>query len=243
MSFDASASSDSDGSITKYEWDLDGNGTYETNTGTTKTTTKSYAATGDLHGRSARDRRRRQDDDDDPHGHREGGHLRQPRHSARPGLLDYWRMGDTPGTTFADSKGTNPATNSGATLGVTGALTGDAERRRALQRRQQLRKRQPEPDRQPDDDRRVLAEVERVRQQRRPGDGVHPELQRQRRRLPDRSQRRLGSSAIGIGVGRARATTRTSRGRPPACGTTTRSCSTPPRRRQPRSRRTSTASR
>jgi hypothetical protein len=35
ITFDASASSDSDGTIVKYEWDLDGNGTYETNTGTT----------------------------------------------------------------------------------------------------------------------------------------------------------------------------------------------------------------
>ena len=34
-SFDGSASSDPDGTIAKYEWDLDGNGSYETNTGTT----------------------------------------------------------------------------------------------------------------------------------------------------------------------------------------------------------------
>ena len=37
VTFDASGSSDPDGSITKYEWDLDGNGTYETDTGTSPT--------------------------------------------------------------------------------------------------------------------------------------------------------------------------------------------------------------
>ena len=34
VTFNGSGSSDSDGTITKYEWDLDGNGTYETNSGT-----------------------------------------------------------------------------------------------------------------------------------------------------------------------------------------------------------------
>jgi YD repeat-containing protein len=43
VSFDASASSDPDGTIAKYEWDLDGNGTFETDTGTSPTTSKSYA--------------------------------------------------------------------------------------------------------------------------------------------------------------------------------------------------------
>ena len=42
VTFNGSGSSDPDGTITKYEWDLDGNGTYETNSGTTATTTKAY---------------------------------------------------------------------------------------------------------------------------------------------------------------------------------------------------------
>src|SRR6185369_14628500 len=37
VTFDASASKDSDGTIAKYQWDLDGNGTFETSTGTTPT--------------------------------------------------------------------------------------------------------------------------------------------------------------------------------------------------------------
>jgi PKD repeat protein len=46
VSFDGSGSSDSDGTIAKYEWDLDGNGSFETNTGTTATTSKTYDAAG-----------------------------------------------------------------------------------------------------------------------------------------------------------------------------------------------------
>src|SRR3954451_8255472 len=41
--FDGSGTTD-DGTISKYEWDLDGNGTFETDTGTTPSTTKTYAA-------------------------------------------------------------------------------------------------------------------------------------------------------------------------------------------------------
>ena len=40
VTFNGSGSSDPDGTITKYEWDLDGNGTFELNTGATTTTTK-----------------------------------------------------------------------------------------------------------------------------------------------------------------------------------------------------------
>ena len=47
MTFNGSGSNDPDGTIAKYEWDLDGNGSYETDTGTTATTTKSYADPGD----------------------------------------------------------------------------------------------------------------------------------------------------------------------------------------------------
>ncbi len=46
VSFNGSASKDPDGTIAKYEWDLDGNGSYETNTGATATTTKTYATIG-----------------------------------------------------------------------------------------------------------------------------------------------------------------------------------------------------
>jgi PKD repeat protein len=46
VSFDGSASSDSDGTIVNYSWDLDGNGTFETDTGSTATTSRSYPTPG-----------------------------------------------------------------------------------------------------------------------------------------------------------------------------------------------------
>ena len=46
MTFNASARRDPDGSIVKYQWDLDGNGSYETDTGTTqRPSRKTYATT------------------------------------------------------------------------------------------------------------------------------------------------------------------------------------------------------
>ena len=47
VTFNASASSDAaPGHIAKYQWDLDGNGTYETDAGTSKTTKRSYTQPG-----------------------------------------------------------------------------------------------------------------------------------------------------------------------------------------------------
>jgi PKD repeat protein len=48
VSFNASGSSDVDGTITRYEWDLDGNGSYETNTGTNATTSRTYTTPGSV---------------------------------------------------------------------------------------------------------------------------------------------------------------------------------------------------
>jgi hypothetical protein len=42
VTFDASESKDADGTIVKHEWDLDGDGTYERDTGTTPVTQKAY---------------------------------------------------------------------------------------------------------------------------------------------------------------------------------------------------------
>ncbi|MDX6662439.1 MAG: hypothetical protein QOG09_541, partial [Solirubrobacterales bacterium] len=46
VSFNASTSSDPDGSIAKYEWDLDGNGSYETDGGTSSDASTSYDTPG-----------------------------------------------------------------------------------------------------------------------------------------------------------------------------------------------------
>ncbi|MDQ3664630.1 MAG: beta-propeller fold lactonase family protein, partial [Actinomycetota bacterium] len=48
VSFDGSASSDADGSVIRYEWDLDGDGGYETDTGSTPTASRSYDAAGSV---------------------------------------------------------------------------------------------------------------------------------------------------------------------------------------------------
>ena len=152
-----------------------------------------------------------------------------------PGLIDYWRLGETSGTTLADGVGGAPQR----------ALNGvDARRRRP-----------------PDPRSRTLGlsfdgtndaasaplnlsgtskltiefwlkwtsyannDEARVR--------VHLELQQHQRRLPDQSQlqhlKRPVRSRRSVAV--PPATAPTSRGPRPASGTTTRSCSTRPRRR------------
>src|SRR5439155_160505 len=44
VDFDATASSDPDGTIDRYEWDLDGNGSFETDTGATPSASRTYLA-------------------------------------------------------------------------------------------------------------------------------------------------------------------------------------------------------
>ena len=48
VSFNGSASSDPDGTIAKYEWDLDGDGSFETDTATTPTTSRAYTTPASL---------------------------------------------------------------------------------------------------------------------------------------------------------------------------------------------------
>jgi YD repeat-containing protein len=127
VTFNGSGSQDSDGTITKYEWDLDGNGTFEVNSGTTKTTTKAYTATGtynvtlrvtDNGGKTATATA--------PITVNSGGVSRYSDNILdTAGLIDYWRLGETAGPTAADSKGTSPATITGGTFGVPGAVAFD----------------------------------------------------------------------------------------------------------------------
>jgi PKD repeat protein len=138
VSFDASASKDADGTIAKYEWDLDGNGSYETDTGTTPSASRSYAtaAAVSVHLRVTDDKGatgsavRVLTVEGEAGPEEEGG--KQPSYSegvlATAGLLDYWRLGDAVGPALLDSAGTHNATaNGGAQLGVPGALSGDAD--------------------------------------------------------------------------------------------------------------------
>jgi YD repeat-containing protein len=126
VQFDASASTDSDGTIVTYEWDLDGNGTYETNTGTTKTTSKAYAAAATVPVGL-----RVTDDDGATATTTVSVVVKAASYSSTvlgtQGLLSYWRMGESSGTTLADATtgNTHPATLTSGLLGVTGALAGD----------------------------------------------------------------------------------------------------------------------
>jgi PKD repeat protein len=124
VSFNASGSSAPSGTITDYSWDLDGNGTYETDTGTTATTTHAYGTPGavnvglrvtDSNGNTNTFTRKVN-----------VGSTYSSTVLGTPGLVSYWRMGEASGTSLQDSKGTNDATLHGATLGVPGALGGDS---------------------------------------------------------------------------------------------------------------------
>ncbi|HEX6781220.1 MAG TPA: PKD domain-containing protein [Solirubrobacterales bacterium] len=136
VTFDASASKDADGTIVKYEWDLDGNGSYETSTGTSPIASSSYATaaavsvhlrvTDDKGGTGSAVRVLTVEGEAGPE--EEGG--TQPTYSEgvlkTSGLLDYWRLGEAVGPALLDSAGANTATASGEpTLGVGGALAGD----------------------------------------------------------------------------------------------------------------------
>jgi YD repeat-containing protein len=124
VNFNGSASFDPDGTIVKYEWDLDGNGSYETNTGSTPATTSGYSSAGEYQvGLRVTDN---------------GGATATTTRTvtvggpysaaigSTPGLLDYWRLGEKSGSTFADIVGPSPATlKGGVTLGAPGALEAD----------------------------------------------------------------------------------------------------------------------
>jgi PKD repeat protein len=130
VTFDGSASTSPNGAIKKYEWDLDGNGSYETDTGTTATASSSYGAPGlqtvglrvtDSASQTATTTRTISIE-------QSGSGTYSSRVLNTSGLLNYWRLGEPAGPTLADSKGTAPATVSGGpTFGAPGAVAGDAD--------------------------------------------------------------------------------------------------------------------
>ena len=235
VSFNGSGSSDPDGTIAKYEWDLDGNGSYETDTrlqpddqphlrdpghltvglrvtdngGKTATTTAPV---------SVKQRRSQQLP-------RRGARHPRPRSLLADGRDQRRRPSPTasarsPATAVGDADASACPAASPATPTAAAALRRRRRRRQAPVNLSGTHA----------GDGRVLAEVEHLRQRRSPGDGVHQQLQRQRRRLPDRPERapQLGGSfGVGIGTGDS-ATTPSSTARAPASGTTTPSSSTPP---------------
>ncbi|HEY2631529.1 MAG TPA: N,N-dimethylformamidase beta subunit family domain-containing protein [Solirubrobacteraceae bacterium] len=128
VTFDGSSSTDPDGAIVDYKWDLDGSGTYATDTGSTPTVSHSFTSSGpvavslkitDSNGQTATVTRTIEV---------QGPPTYAQEIEEAPGLSHYWRMDETSGSTFADLVGGSPATIDGApgavTLGVPGALSG-----------------------------------------------------------------------------------------------------------------------
>ena len=126
VTLDASGSTDQ-GAITDYKWDLNGDGSYETDTGTTPTVTTNFQTVG---------------------AHTVGVQVTDDHnltststatvtvllqgitsyHSAvqsTPGLVDYYRLGESAGPTISDSKGTSNGTISGGSFGQPGAISDD----------------------------------------------------------------------------------------------------------------------
>ena len=128
ISFNASGSSDPEGKIAKYEWDRDGNGTFETNTGTTATTSTTYANPGTVQvSVRVTDAGGKQATKTLPVTVSVAGVSSYPDAvKDTPGLIHYWRLGETSGTTLADSVGTaNATTSGGPTLGVPGGISAE----------------------------------------------------------------------------------------------------------------------
>ena len=232
--FNASASSDPDGTIAKYEWDLDGNGTYETDTGTTATTTKTYAAPGTSTSacaspttaattatttlaRHGQQRRRSQLRDT------------RARHARPRRATGAWATPPGRRSPTARARTTRPPRRAGVRRA--------GRRRRRPEHGQRASTASTTPPVRTSTSRararhgRVLAEVEPLRRRRRLA-MEFTELQRQRRRLPRRPERTAAAGPSASASGAApRATTSSSPGPAPARGTTTRSSSTRRRRR------------
>ncbi len=126
VNLSASESTDQ-GTITDYRWDLDGSGKYATDTGATPTTTTSFQAVGshtvgveviDDHGLSARKtitlKVLEQGVSDYP-----------DAVLGTPGLIDFYKLGESKGPAIADSKGSSNGTISGGSFGLPGAVQGD----------------------------------------------------------------------------------------------------------------------
>jgi hypothetical protein len=117
------------GSIVDYRWDLDGSGNYATDTGATPTVTTSFASPG-IHTVGLQET--------DDLGLTSKATLSLPvltfgaaaypaAVQRTPGLIDYYRLGETSGPTIHDSFGSSNGTITGATFGTPGAIKEDLD--------------------------------------------------------------------------------------------------------------------
>jgi PKD repeat protein len=126
----AAASSDAGGgTIVDYKWDLNGDGTYETDTGTTPTVSKAFLAPGtSTVGVRVTDSFGATDTATLSVKVLEHAVSRYTDSvTAVPSLLHYYRLDELTGSTIADSVGSAPGTLTAANLGVPGAINGDSD--------------------------------------------------------------------------------------------------------------------
>ena len=127
VKLNAGASTDAAGQISDYRWDLTGSGEYTTDTGSSPTITTTFATPGQ-HTISVQA--------SDSLGNRATTALTvnvvtigvsnyAASVLATPGLLHYYRLGESTGPTINDALGNAPGTLTGATFGVPGAVNGD----------------------------------------------------------------------------------------------------------------------
>ena len=116
VTFDASGSTDTDGTIAKYEWDLDGNGTYDKTTPTPRRPRRPTATAGPVtaglrvtdNGGASADRR--------PGLTVSSGDSAPYAQASSPAALsDYWRLGRPPARRSLDRPGRQPRTPPRAT--------------------------------------------------------------------------------------------------------------------------------
>jgi PKD repeat protein len=126
----AAGSSSTGGTIVDYKWDLDGNGTYETDTGTTATVKKTFATTGTATvGLQVTDSKGATATATLPVKVLSQGVSRySDAVTGAPGLLHYYRLDELTGSTIRDGAGSAPGTYFEPTLGVPGAVNGDPDK-------------------------------------------------------------------------------------------------------------------
>ncbi len=236
----SAAGSTDQGQIKDYKWDLTGKGEYTTDTGTTAQLKTSFTTVGahtvglkvtDERGLTATTTATVTVLE-------EGVSDYADAVLDTPGLLHYYPLGETTGPTVKDSKGTANGTIAGGTFGLEGAVLGEANTALGFNGTSDSG---AIPSMNLSGTSQVTVEFwlkwERVRQQRRAGDGVDAELQRKPGRLPGRPQRAGVRRHVRRGDRHEQHAQQhlLHRVPPRACGTTTPSCSTARRPRAARS--------
>ncbi|HEX3241160.1 MAG TPA: PQQ-dependent sugar dehydrogenase, partial [Solirubrobacterales bacterium] len=128
VALDAGDSTDPLGKALTYKWDLDGNGSFETDSGSAPTASTFYESPGTVNlGLRVTDNGGKAATTSIPLTVNSAGATSySDAVLSTPGLISYWRLGEGSGPTFTDSAGSSPATAAGGvTFGVPGAVAED----------------------------------------------------------------------------------------------------------------------